>query len=65
MSTIDVFQCYPLKDGEYECHGCSSQEQLVEIVLDNLCNQNLVLCENCRILMMSTLKHVAEILHNW
>ena len=53
--TERVFRSYNLNDGDYECHGCSGTSDLVEIVLPNLCNQNLVLCRSCRTKLYETL----------
>ena len=49
------FKTELLRDGDYECHGCAGEENLTAITLPNLCNQPLVLCDDCKKKLKETL----------
>jgi predicted nucleic acid-binding Zn ribbon protein len=54
-----IFKQYLIPKDSYECHGCTTREDLTAIELPNLCNQQLVLCPNCKEKLGNTLKEKA------
>ena len=53
-----MFKTERLQDGDYECHGCGTYENLKAIKLPNLCNQDLVLCHRCQHELQKTLEKI-------